>query len=258
VPRSKYTKGPGPFPRIDRITSDVFHFDEVERRKLKGLLPLEFQHADIPEDLASKLPGTPSPKTLAELIILDTESLISSYRKAKNLTITPARVRAAIRKLLDKLKPFVEGWVDDETAALIPGGLDKRLAARELELQGRRIAPGKQGIDYLCQKIDNLLNQNATELLALLAARKAVEAELRAMALRPHPAEITEQTEAYLEQHPELYEQALERVSTHGFKERDKIQYIVTALDHAGIEHSYSAGNPSRFAARVFPKSNPE
>ena len=39
------------------------------------------------------------------------------------------------------------------------------------------------------------------------------------------------------------------------FEEPDAIQYVVTALDYAGIEHSYSTENPSRFAALVFPKS---
>jgi len=39
------------------------------------------------------------------------------------------------------------------------------------------------------------------------------------------------------------------------FEERDAIRYVVTALDYAGIEHSYSTENPSRFAALVFPKS---
>ena len=132
------------------------------------------------------------------------------------------------------------------------------------------IAPRKQGIDYLCQEIGKLLNQNTAELLARLAARRAVEAEVRAKGLKPHPAEITEQTRVYLERHPELYEQALERDSTHElrrsialpnndfqvvFKERDKIKYIVTALDYAGIAHSFSKENPSRFAARVFPKT---
>jgi hypothetical protein len=212
VPRSKYTKGPGPFLPLDRVVSDVFRFDETARRELIVRLPLQFRQTDLPEEikqLASKLPGTPKPKTIAELIILDTENLISSYRKAKNVigsrAITPAQVRAAIRKLREALKPFVEEWVDDETAALIPEGLDKRLASRELALQDRHIAPLKQGIDSLCEVIGNLLNRHATEFQVI-------------------------------------------------FRDREKIQYIVTALDHAGIEHSYSKENPSRFAARVFPK----
>jgi hypothetical protein len=39
------------------------------------------------------------------------------------------------------------------------------------------------------------------------------------------------------------------------FKEREAIRYVATALDHAGIEHSYSTENPSRFATMVFPRS---
>jgi hypothetical protein len=280
LPRSKYTKGPGPFLPIEHVVFDVFHFHEIARKELRGLLPLQFQEIDVSEEIkqiASKLPGTPKPKTLAELTIMDTENLISSYRTANNAigskAITPAQVRTAIRKLREALKPFVEGWVDRETAALIPEELDKRLASRELALQDMHIAPLKQGIDYLCQEIGNLLNQNTAELLARLAARRAVEAELTAKGLRPLPAEITEQTRAYLERHPELFERASEWVSTHElhrataqpnndfqvvFKEPDKIKYIVTALDHAGIEHSFSKENPARFTARVFPKSNSE
>ena len=124
MPRSR---APGPFPRIDRLVFGVFRFDETARRELKGLLPLEFQQADIREEinkLASKPTGTPKPRTLAELTIVDTETLISSYGTANNAigskAITPAQVRAAIRKLREALKPFVEGWVDDETAGLIP------------------------------------------------------------------------------------------------------------------------------------------
>jgi hypothetical protein len=39
------------------------------------------------------------------------------------------------------------------------------------------------------------------------------------------------------------------------FEERDAIRYVATALDYAGIEHSYSTENPARFVALVFPKS---
>jgi hypothetical protein len=39
------------------------------------------------------------------------------------------------------------------------------------------------------------------------------------------------------------------------FEERGAIRYVAAALDHAGIEHSYSTENPSRFAALVFPKT---
>ena len=38
------------------------------------------------------------------------------------------------------------------------------------------------------------------------------------------------------------------------FEEPDKLKYVVAALDHAGIENSFSKENPARFATRVFPK----
>ena len=97
------------------------------------------------------------------------------------------------------------GWVDDATAELIPADLDKRLASRELALDGKRILPSKQLLDYLCQQIGALLTQIATEFELL-------------------------------------------------FEEREKLKYVVAALDHAGIENSFSKENPARFAPRVFPK----
>jgi len=212
LPRSKYTKGPGPFLPIEHVVFDVFHFHEIARKELRGLLPLQFQEIDVSEEIkqiASKLPGTPKPKTLAELTIMDTENLISSYRTANNAigskAITSAQVRTAIRKLREALKPFVEGWVDYVTAELIPADLDKRLASRELALAGKRILPSKQLLYDLCQQIGALLTQIATKFEVI-------------------------------------------------FEEREKLSYVVAALDHAGIENSFSKENPARFASRVFPK----
>ena len=37
------------------------------------------------------------------------------------------------------------------------------------------------------------------------------------------------------------------------FEEREGARYAAAALDCAGIEHSYSNENPSRFLALVFP-----
>ena len=53
-------------------------------------------------------------------------------------------------------------------------------------------------------------------------AKKAVQEELRAAGVRVtlvKPAEITQRARAYLEQHPELYEQALERAKRMGLIE---------------------------------------
>jgi hypothetical protein len=121
--------------------------------------------------------------------------------------ITPAQVKVAIRKLRAALKQFVAGWVDDETAELIPADLDERLANREQALGRIRIKPSKQLVYYLCEQIGDLLTQTATKF------------------------EIV-------------------------FEEHDKIRYVVAALDHAGVKHSFSEENPARFAAHVFPRTS--
>ena len=54
----------------------------------------------------------------------------------------------------------------------------------------------------------------AVKVLARLAARKAVETELRAKGIRVtlvKPAEITAQAQVYLQSHPELYREAMQR-----------------------------------------------
>lgn len=55
---------------------------------------------------------------------------------------------------------------------------------------------------------------SAVKVLARLAAKKAVQAELRAQGVRVtlvRPAEISERAQVYLQAHPELYQLALER-----------------------------------------------
>ena len=99
------------------------------------------------------------------------------------------------------------GWVDSETAAIIPGDIDERLANREREIARMRLPPsGRREFFLLCQTIGVFLKQFASA------------------------NQVT-------------------------FEERQAIRYVATALDHAGIEHSYSTENPSRFAALVFPRS---
>jgi hypothetical protein len=214
VPQSKYTKAPGSLPPIEQIARNAFRFDHQERRKLVALLPIRLQQLGVPEKFkqeAAKLSGTPQLETLAELIVALTEEHIGSYLTVRPLVggapVNPANVKAAIRKLLTALKPFVAGSVDNETATIIADNLDRRLADRERELAGMRLPPAKRrNLGFLCQNIGGLLK------------------------------EFTSANQV-------------------AFEERDAIRYVATALDHAGIEHSYSTENPSRFAALVFPKS---
>jgi hypothetical protein len=58
------------------------------------------------------------------------------------------------------------------------------------------------------------IGTHAIHVLARLAARNEVKQQLRDQAIRPStvkPAEISEKARAYLEQHPELYEEAMAR-----------------------------------------------
>jgi NAD(P)-dependent dehydrogenase (short-subunit alcohol dehydrogenase family) len=63
----------------------------------------------------------------------------------------------------------------------------------------------------------------AVKVLARLAAKKAVEAELRAQGVRVtlvRPAEIAVQAQAYLQSHPELIDAARERALRLGMFEK--------------------------------------
>ena len=214
MPRSKYTKVPGRFPPIEQIALNDFEFDDIARRELIGLLPLELRQLDLPDNikqLGAELPGAPKLKTLAELIIVDTENLIKTYLRVESVVgdctpSNPANVGAAIRKLRKALEPFVSGSVDEETASIVPDDLDERLARRERDVAKLRLAPyERRRLDVLCQSIGVVLTGVALT------------------------CQVT-------------------------FEIPDKVKFVVTALDYAGIEHSFSKENPSRFAARVFPK----
>jgi hypothetical protein len=63
------------------------------------------------------------------------------------------------------------------------------------------------------------IGTHAVHVLARLAAKRAVQDELRSQGVRVtlvRPAEIIERAKLYLEQHPELYRQALERAKKMG------------------------------------------
>ena len=71
--------------------------------------------------------------------------------------------------------------------------------------------------------MDEDISIHAVRVLARLAAKRAVEAELRAKGIRVTlvpPREIKEQADVYLSQHPELIDQAKERARLMGLFER--------------------------------------
>ena len=70
---------------------------------------------------------------------------------------------------------------------------------------------------------DTFLPISASAVLARMAARRAVTEELRAQGVRVSlvkPAEISAKAQVYLQSHPELYREALERAQRFGLYEK--------------------------------------
>ena len=69
------------------------------------------------------------------------------------------------------------------------------------------------------------ISASAVHILARLAAKKAVQEQLRSEGVRVSlvkPAEISVRTNEYLSQHPELYRAALERAQRLGMLEKPR------------------------------------
>jgi hypothetical protein len=67
------------------------------------------------------------------------------------------------------------------------------------------------------------ISVSAVHVLARLAARRAVQDELRSQGVRVSlvkPAEISVKAQVYLQSHPELYREALERAQRMGMFEK--------------------------------------
>jgi hypothetical protein len=73
------------------------------------------------------------------------------------------------------------------------------------------------------------ISTSAVHVLARLAAKKAVEEQLRAEGVRVtlvKPAEISAKAQVYLSQHPELYQHALERAKQMGMFEKRRRKWL--------------------------------
>ena len=69
------------------------------------------------------------------------------------------------------------------------------------------------------------ISASAVHVLARMAARKAVQEELRSAGVRVSlvkPAEISAKAQSYLADHPELYREALERAQRLGLYEKPR------------------------------------
>jgi hypothetical protein len=166
VPRAKYTKPPKPLPAIEHIQRSKFRFRNEQWRKLTNLLPPTLAKLGVPRQDAEKqwhdLTATPLPervKSIADFSIQVTEHMINSHLTTSPLVLespmNPANIRAAIRRLRTALKPFINGWVDNETASLVSADLDAKLAARDQEVVALRIPTARRRtLTMLCQGIE--------------------------------------------------------------------------------------------------------
>jgi hypothetical protein len=80
------------------------------------------------------------------------------------------------------------------------------------------------------------VSASAVHVLARMAARRAVQEQLRADGVRVtlvKPAEISARAQVYLSQHPELYREALERAQRLGMyeKPRRRLSQIMVTPD---------------------------
>jgi len=216
VPRTQYTKPPGPFWRPDQIPRVHFRFTEQQQRALGDLLPARLHSLSVPDEYKDKATNAhhqPGLQTLADLLVSATESEITSYLTSTPFISSkgaqpsnPANVRAAIRRLREHLKPFVHGWVDDKTADLIPDGLDDALAAREQELKSVKVttSAGHRNLGVLCASIGVWIRNIAD----------ANDSKMR---------------------------------------KRDVRKFVTTALDCAGINYPDPDSHPARLDKLIFP-----
>jgi hypothetical protein len=84
--------------------------------------------------------------------------------------------------LREALKPFVRGWVDPETADIVPADLDAKLATREQQIAKLRLPPAQQrALALLCQRIEVHVRQFAStngETISQLGILRYVDAAL--------------------------------------------------------------------------------
>jgi hypothetical protein len=159
-------------PKIEHVQRATFRFQDKQWRRLVDLLPNRLALLDVPSDYreeAAKAPHAPNRtlKRFADVVVYETEGAISSHLTTERVSSehrmpTAANVRAAIRRLRYALKPFVDGWVDTDTADIVPAELDEALAARERKIGGCRLPPmSRRNLQLLCGAIRDLVTHIA-------------------------------------------------------------------------------------------------
>jgi hypothetical protein len=134
-------------------------------RICQTLLPAEFFPA-----IAAQFPRRQATNsTWADFAIAGIEQLIRAYltgerAMASGAPLTPARDRAAIRKLQNALKPFDAGWLSEKTCDLVPDDLSEKLARRDKELAKMPVRPAAAyGWVTLCGLLGAVLKEVGLE-----------------------------------------------------------------------------------------------
>jgi hypothetical protein len=173
MPHSEYIRPSGPFLSAEAITRSDFRFDGRQRKTLASFLPSELSKLHIPdENKKSAADAVHQPAfdllTCADWAIHETEGAIAAHQTALGMAgdktgrMNPANACSAIRRLREALEPFARGWVDEETAELIPHGLVQALADREQELKSVKVgAPHHRFLEVTCSCIGEMLKQVA-------------------------------------------------------------------------------------------------
>jgi hypothetical protein len=89
LPREKYIKPPGPFPRLDRVERADFRFSTAQWQKLTKLLPFRFAELTAPSgpfDMLTRHPPQRELKTAADVVVHETEGAIASFKTANPTT----------------------------------------------------------------------------------------------------------------------------------------------------------------------------
>jgi hypothetical protein len=157
MPRSKYTPAPGPFLLPHNIAK--FRYPENQRRKLMKLLPKELHEPGIEASFLqlidefhakdSRPQIAPQLMSKADIIMMATEEQVGLHLSWRDTTKkrppTPAKERAAIRRVLQALEPLRKGYATEETANLIAPDTFEALEKRGEDLKTVRISSAQHG-----------------------------------------------------------------------------------------------------------------
>jgi len=168
--RLKYVRSPGPYRVPDGQPPQMFLFEPDDKQHLAELLPARFRTVPVPESLIAQYltlsPGSPlrPDATVADWIVRAAEEAIGAHRSGHQMLgdgtpHTVASERAAIRRLIEALKPFTLGWLSEETCELIPAALmgDLKRQQKKLEAEPHHYT-AREELKVLCATLGLIIS----------------------------------------------------------------------------------------------------